>query len=336
MAVSAAVKPKSGWRSGILGLEDLVRVVCGLLFMLLLGTFAPVRLTPPDPPPPVSLVTFTPLPISSGPHGSLRPLAAWRLESNDWRFGGLSAMHVSGGRVLAVSDSGWMIRFPLAPHGHRRLMVSPLPGRLGTTASKPDRDVESLVVHGPLLWLGMERRNAVWRFSGPGWREDGRAWPGLMAKWSENRGVETMVRLGDGRFLLIAEGAKNGFSEALLFLGDPATPGTPALRLRYRPPQGYRVTDGALLPDGRVLLLHRRTKLFEGVTAKLAIAAVSNAKDGDVVIPREIATLAPPGPVDNMEALSVSREGRRTIVWLASDDNYMPLQRTLLLKFALD
>jgi hypothetical protein len=39
---------------------------------------------------------------------------------------------------------------------------------------------------------------------------------------------------------------------------------------------------------------------------------------------------------DNLEALSVTQEGGRTILWLASDDNYNPLQRTLLMKFALD
>jgi hypothetical protein len=37
-----------------------------------------------------------------------------------------------------------------------------------------------------------------------------------------------------------------------------------------------------------------------------------------------------------MEALAVEREGGRTILWIASDDNFNPLQRTLLLKFGLD
>jgi hypothetical protein len=36
-----------------------------------------------------------------------------------------------------------------------------------------------------------------------------------------------------------------------------------------------------------------------------------------------------------MEALSVTQENKRTIIWLASDDNFIPLQRTLLLKFEL-
>jgi hypothetical protein len=36
-----------------------------------------------------------------------------------------------------------------------------------------------------------------------------------------------------------------------------------------------------------------------------------------------------------MEALSVMREQGRTIVRLASDDNFLRIQRTLLLEFAL-
>jgi hypothetical protein len=37
-----------------------------------------------------------------------------------------------------------------------------------------------------------------------------------------------------------------------------------------------------------------------------------------------------------MEGLSVTQEGGRTIVWLTSDDNYSPLQQTVLMKFALE
>ena len=50
---------------------------------------------------------------------------------------------------------------------------------------------------------------------------------------------------------------------------------------------------------------------------------------------REIARLAPPLTIDNMEGVSVTVENGRNIVWLVSDDNFFPLQRTLLLKFAL-
>ena len=39
---------------------------------------------------------------------------------------------------------------------------------------------------------------------------------------------------------------------------------------------------------------------------------------------------------DELQALSVAEENGRTILWIASDDNFMGFQRTLLLKFALD
>ena len=45
----------------------------------------------------------------------------------------------------------------------------------------------------------------------------------------------------------------------------------------------------AWLPDGRLLVLHRRTKLFEGITAKLAIAAIPES--GALIVPEEIALL---------------------------------------------
>jgi len=32
----------------------------------------------------------------------------------------------------------------------------------------------------------------------------------------------------------------------------------------------------------------------------------------------------------------VTQEKRRTIIWLASDDNFWPLQQSYLLKFALE
>ena len=73
-----------------------------------------------------------------------------------------------------------------------------------------------------------------------------------------------------------------------------------------------------------------------GFSARLATAETSGLRAGAIVEPREIAALAAPLTVDNMEALSVTRERGRTIVRLASDDNFMALQRTLLLEFALE
>ena len=146
-----------------------------------------------------------------------------------------------------------------------------------------------------------------------------------------------MVRLTDGRFLIFSEGRDNDdpYSPVLLFAGDPAVAGTPVTVLRYRRPVGYRVTDADLLADGRLILLQRRATLLEGFSARIAVADLPALRPGATIAGREIAALGAPLTVDNMEALSVAREGGRTIVRIASDDNFMPIQRTLLLEFAL-
>jgi hypothetical protein len=106
--------------------------------------------------------------------------------------------------------------------------------------------------------------------------------------------------------------------------------------LRYRPPRGYRITDAALLPGGGLMFLNRRVGLFEGFSARLTLAAAPRLTAGALLSGKEIAALGRPLTVDNMEALSITREGGRTIVWIASDDNFNPmLQRTLLMKFVL-
>jgi hypothetical protein len=90
-----------------------------------------------------------------------------------------------------------------------------------------------------------------------------------------------------------------------------------------------------VLPDGRILLLNRRFALFEGMSAKLGILAPGRFAKDMILRGTEVADLRSPVTVDNMEALSVTQEKGRTIVWIASDDNFNPLQRTLLLKFML-
>ncbi|MEA3032544.1 MAG: hypothetical protein QOH86_560, partial [Sphingomonadales bacterium] len=150
-----------------------------------------------------------------------------------------------------------------------------------------------------------------------------------------NRGPEAMLRLPDGRFLVFEEGNGRG-GDLLLFAGDPAVAGTRAAKLRYRPPPHYRATDAALLPGGRALVLNRRWTVLQGFTAKLTIVPLDRLIPGAELVGREIADFRPPLVVDNLEGLSVVREAGRTFVWITSDDNYLPLQRTLLLKFALE
>jgi len=318
-----------------------MRFLFALAALFLLGTFSPPGTYRPAPPPAVSFVRFEPVPLDSGDPerrrlGRLTFLGGWRLSSNDPRFGGLSSLHVEGGEALAFSDSGWMIRFPLPSAGAEVKgeirLVADGPG--AAARRKALRDVESMAVAGNHVWLGFERRNVIWRYDRRSWRSETGAAPSEMRAWSANRGAEAMVRFPDGRFLVIAEGSGHG-GPALLFAGDPAVEGTPVTQMRYQPPDGYRTTDAALLPDGRILIVNRRWRLLEGLSAKLSLLR-GRLAPGAVLHSEEVADFHRPVTFDNMEGLSVTREGGRTIVWLTSDDNYSPLQRTLLMKFALE
>ena len=317
----------------------MLRTLLLLAAFVLLATFAPLGLQRRDPPPPVSWVSYEPVALADPEArrlGRLLFLGGWALSSNDGRFGGISALHVAGGEMLALSDAGWRIRLPLEPgRGPVRAEIAMVAQGPGSPDEKYNRDVESMVVEGGDAWLGYEQANAVWRYRRGDFALGSAAEPPAMARWRGNRGAEAMVRLADGRFLVFSEGS-GGESEALLFAGDPAVPGTPASRLRYRPPEGYRITDAALLPDGRLALINRRVNLLEGFTTRLTLARLPELNEGALIAGEEAATFAGAVTRDNFEALSVTREGGRTILWIASDDNYSPLQRTLLMKFALE
>lgn len=268
--------------------------------------------------------------------GGLIFLGGWALESDDPRFGGISAMHVADGEVVAVSDAGTLLRFALPPRSGGVVRLGPLPGA-DVPGAKWTRDSESMAVRGDRAWIGFEGGNVVRRYRLPDLTEQAAARPRTMSEWPTNSGAEAIVRLRDGRFQVFAEGddEEGPFSEAILFAADPAERGTPSVALRYRRPHGYRITDAALLPDGRLLLLTRRFHWMAGFSVKLLVADTRRLAAGATIEAREVADLRPPLTVDNMEALSVTREGGRTIVWIASDDNFTPLQQTLLLKFAL-
>lgn len=267
--------------------------------------------------------------------GGLTYLGGWVLTSADRRFGGLSSLTVDEGGLLGLSDKGGVFR--LIVH-HRR---PPVGRGVGVLPDGPvaGRDSES-AVRGPdgALWVGFEGANAIWRYDAALSRTTGHVAPFAMADWPRNGGPEAMVRLPDGRFLVFSEdggGGNPGCHAALIFRGDPVDAGV-AERFCYRPPAGYVITDVALLHDGRLLALNRRYTLLDGVSAVLSIIDRRAIRAGAKVESREIARLASPLTVDNMEALAVAQESGRTILWIASDDNFSRAQRTLLLRFRLD
>ncbi len=272
--------------------------------------------------------------------GPLTFLGAWELRSDNGDFGGISALvALKDGRFIGVSDAGALIGFGLTNDDTiDRPFIAVLPGAYGKRVTYEDRDTEG-IAYDPVsgkVWVSYEVRHAIRRFPTSLSRIDGAVRPAIMRNWIANKGTEALIRLNDGRFLAFAEGgADDGVYPAVHFSGDPVEPGTTYYPFRYRPSDGYRITDGAQLPDGRLLLLERRVGFPQGFTAKLLILDPAKIMRDATVSGEVIATLAPPLLVDNMEGLTITQDQGRTIVWLISDNNFNAIQRTLLMKFAL-
>lgn len=319
-----------------------MRVLLLLLAFPLLATFAPFSLAREPVTPAVLRLHAEPVALrENAPDqrrlGQLRFLEGWWLRSNDPHFGGVSAMHVEGDAITALTDTGRLYFF----RPPRRSGPTPLRGRWltgGPDTPKQLRDTEAMVVSQGAAWVSFERRNMVQRYDPDSWRLLASARPAAMRDWPLNAGAEAMLRLADGRFLIFCEGRRreDGTTPALLFDGDPTDPRTSTLELRYRAPAGFRITDAAPLPDGRLLILNRRLSWRGGIEAKLVVTERPDLEAGAVIAGREIAHFAGAVTSDNYEALSVTREGGRTIVWIMSDDNFLAFQRTLLMKFVLE
>lgn len=273
--------------------------------------------------------------------GALTFLGGVELTSRDAAFGGFSSLSVAGDRFTLLSDGGNIVRFRMA--GGFRITdpwFGDLPAGPGSGWRKGDRDSESMTVAPDgRVWVGFEGANAIWRY-GPGLTPPAVGTrPPAMREWDDNGGAESMTRLGDGRFLTIAETSlRPGTSarDALLFDGDPVAQPACGIRFGYVPPAGYDPSDATVLPDGRVLVLNRRLDLPFTWRAALTVIDPRAIRSGQIITGREIARLAPPLTTDNYEGVAITREGNATIVWLVSDDNQLVLQRTLLMKFRLD
>ncbi len=276
--------------------------------------------------------------------GQLIFLGGWTITSDNDDFGGISSMvAMPDNRFLMLSDNGTLVGFTLAEEKHQA--IRPFIAALPDGPAKPEGSVrknwdsESLL-HNPetgQFWVGYEHQHSIWRYGHSFSRTEARNFPKAMQKWPDNGGAEAMLRLPDGRFLVFSEAADHpeGGYQALAFEGDPSEPTSKAVAFGYLPPQGYKLTDAVLLDDRSALMLHRRFTPLHGVSAILSIAQLADFRPGNIATSIPVATLKPPLKVDNMEALAVSRDGKDTIVWIASDDNFSVLQESLLLKFRL-
>jgi hypothetical protein len=271
--------------------------------------------------------------------GGLRFESGWALTADSAEFGGWSGMVVNGTDFTLVGDSGAVLRFALEGDKPVRARLSEVPKGCGFHWSKPKQDSES-IAHDPAtgqFWVGLENQNAICRLNAAMKTERMVKRP-EMKKWAKASGAETLTRLKDGRFLVMAEGdPRRGASTmpVLLFDRDPTEPGAKVESAALRTPAGFLPVDATQLPDGRVLLLLRDFKLFSGFSGRLVVLDLADLRAGAILSGTEIARFASPALADNFEAIAINRDAGGIAVWIASDDNFTVLQRSLLLKFRL-
>lgn len=275
----------------------------------------------------------------AGRAGALRFVRGWRLSSSNAMFGGFSSLAVTGpDRFQLIADNGYWARFAVLP-GDRvadaRIGKIPVPG--GNVGKKSKSDVEALLFDPATdqSRVALEFVNEVWRLDPTLGRIESRA-ALPRPHWPKNSGPEAMARLPDGRIVIFSENADDDprGREALLFEGDPSVPGTRAQRFYYDAEGKGAVSDATTLPDGRILLVHRRVGFDPVFTTTVAIVDPADIRPGAVLRSRTIGRV-PGALADNYEGAAVTTDGARIFLWLVSDNNFNRWQRSLLVQFEL-
>lgn len=285
--------------------------------------------------------------------GRLEYLGGLILSADDDDFGGYSGLAVDGdgGGLWAVSDRGHWLRLDLRrdaaglPHGIDQAWMAPL---LGVGAAGKLRgqwvDAESLRRdHNGDFLVSFERRHRVLRYirhqpgTAPGAAKERLPLPAAAMQLPGNGGLESVAVLQpDGAVLLIGEESlpgEAGISPVWLQQGAAWR------RLSWRRHGDFFPTDAVGLPDGGLLVLERAFRWLNGWGARVSRVAAADlqaAPDGSVLPAESLAEWSRPYSNDNLEAMDVRRAEDGTLwLYLMSDDNQSPFQRSLLLLFRL-
>lgn len=259
----------------------------------------------------------------------------WILASDHEGFGGFSGLVVDGdaGSLVAISDKGdwWQAPFDVVgalPPGTGSMRNY----TFGAIADKEDLDAESLIRFQGGYLVAFEQNHRLEFLTEVGGKPSP---PSGLANIdfsgvSNNSGMEAIAFLPSGSLLAFTERGldTSGRLKAWLVSDDSVTD------LYFAPPANFAPTDAAVLPNGDVLVLLRKYSAVEGVAVKVMHVEATGISPGAVLAGREILHLTPEGPVDNMEGLDVvTLADDKVRLVMISDDNFNPLQRTLLMMF---
>jgi hypothetical protein len=284
-------------------------------------------------------VAAEPLAGSGASIGPFRLAGALWLTSKDPAFGGISGLApLPDGRLLAVTDAGqWLALKPVVTGGQLTGVADAVMGAYASAGEKNAMDGEAIsFTPDGRLAVSLEQQHRLMLFEGigPPRRPIGTNFRTATAGWPPNGGGEALAVFSDGAMLWISEASRrpDGSHVALWLAPDGRTRSVAIPGLA-----GFAPTDAARLDDGRLLLLHR---FYNGISNRAAISLVDVApirNGGELATGRVLAEWGggDAWPVDNMEGLALVKEGGQPVLYVASDDNFNPGQRSLLLRLEL-
>lgn len=248
------------------------------------------------------------------------------------RLHGLSDLIVHGdGSLVSPSDDGDIFRGKLVLDAGGRLVglsdaaLKPLLNPQGEPLQgKGEGDAEGMaqLPNGPLL-ISFERDHRIWRYTGD--KADPK--PATMpdVKLEPNDGMEGLAAVGPTDPTAYWVGTEpGGIFLCRLEISCAEVTGLP------KPPIGYRLSGLAPGPNGELVILHH--SYIPAIGSRIILTIVRDPNGAKAVVGR--LAMGPSSTVDNFEGVSVvPRPNGDWRLYLLSDDNFNPKQRTLLLAF---
>ncbi len=264
-------------------------------------------------------------------------------------FGGLSGIRLDpkGERFISFSDKGNWFTGRIAYQGREMtgladVEAAPMLGPDGRPiTTRGWFDSESIARDGPLVYIGLERVNRVLRFDfSKGFtraRGEVVPLPPAASRLPFNKGLEALVFVPKGMplagtLIAISERGLDAKGNLIGFLVGGPAPG----QFSVRRTENFDVSDAVLLASGELLVLERKFSWFSGIGIRIRRIALASVAPGAVLDGPSIFEADLGDEVDNMEGIDahVTPEGD-TVLTMVSDDNFSPIQRTLLLQFTL-
>jgi hypothetical protein len=264
-------------------------------------------------------------------------------------FGEISGLHIEadGNRFLAVTDYGAWLRGRIVyrdgrPAGIADAEMAPILGPDGRPLfARGWGDAEALVESNGAFYVGIERVEKIVRFDyrrfGLRARGEPITVPPDFRTFTHNKSLECLAAPlkgapHAGALIAITEHSLDEAGNHRSFV----LKGGEVVRFSVRRTDGFDVSDCTILPPGDLLVLERRFSLLLGAAIRIRRLHLAEIEEGAVVEGRALMVADLGHQIDNMEGIAVHRNGQgETIITLVSDDNFSPIQRNLLLQFAL-